>query len=320
MGPYADSIEHALALLRRGEVIGMPTETVYGLAADARNEQAIRRVFELKGRPAQHPVIVHLGDTSQLPEWAIAIPPAALLLAEAFWPGPLTLVLNKHPNVSPLVTGGQPSVAIRVPAHPVAQRLLQAFGGGLVAPSANRYGHVSPTAAEHVRDEFGDGVPLVLEGGPCEVGIESTIVDLRGAQARVLRPGRIQPAQLSKALGSVVASGKAADSPRVSGDRTRHYAPRTPATLLPTGQLRSQLAAWQAAGLRVHTLALGALPEGACGLALNADPEAYARDLYAALRQLDRAGADRIAIEQPPDDPTWEAVRDRLKRAALAAP
>ena len=194
--PASPTIDEAVAILRQGGLVAIPTETVYGLAADARNPQAIQRIFALKGRPADHPLIVHIADAKQLPDWAIDIPDLAYRLADAFWPGPLTLILNKHPDVPDAVTGGQDSIGLRCPANDLSLELLRAFGSGLAAPSANRFGRISPTAAGHVRDEFGDKAPLILDGGICAVGIESTIVDLSRSPARIQREGHIRREQL----------------------------------------------------------------------------------------------------------------------------
>ncbi|MBP6626671.1 MAG: threonylcarbamoyl-AMP synthase, partial [Arenimonas sp.] len=199
-GGVTHPLDEALAALRRGEAIGLPTETVYGLAADASRPDAVRRIFALKGRPADHPLIVHIAGADQIERWARDVPEAARTLAAAFWPGPLTLILRKRDDVPEEVTGGQDTVGLRCPAHPLALALLQAFGGGLAAPSANRFGHVSPTTAAHVREEFGAEVPVVLDGGDCVVGIESTIVDLSGGTPRILRPGRITHAQIHALL------------------------------------------------------------------------------------------------------------------------
>ena len=312
-------IEEAIAALRRGEAIGLPTETVYGLAADAARADAVRRIFELKGRPADHPLIVHLAEAGWLERWARDVPPAAHALAQRFWPGPLTLILKRRPEVLDAVTGGQDTVGLRVPAHPLAREVLAAFGGALAAPSANRYGHVSPTTAQHVRDEFGDAVPVVLDGGECDVGIESTIVDLSGDVPRILRPGRIGHAALEAAIGEV-ASGAVASSPRAAGTHAAHYAPRTPIELASEAEFATRLASHARAGRRVVALARAALPAGAEGIAAGANPDRYAHALYAALRALDALNAERIVIESPPPGPEWVAVRDRLMRAAAGAP
>lgn len=316
--PPDAALEPALAALRRGEAIGMPTETVYGLAADAGNAAAVRRIFALKGRPAEHPLIVHIADADDLPRWACDIPAAAWQLARAFWPGPLTLILRRQPSVPEEVTGGQDSVGLRCPAHPLALELLRRFGGGLAAPSANRFGHLSPTRAQHVRDEFGDAVPIVLDGGECAIGIESTIVDLTGAAPCILRPGGISREQIAAVIGAVAAGGDA-PGPRVSGTLEAHYAPRTPMLLLPRPALEGEAAQQRAMGKRVATLALATLPDSCDGIALAVDPAAYSHDLYAALRALDALGVHLLLVERPPDGEAWLAVHDRLRRAAVGA-
>ena len=306
--PDSARLDAAVAALRRGEAIGLPTETVYGLAADADNPAAVARIFTLKGRPADHPLIVHLGPGAVLDDWARDVPPAARALAAAFWPGPLTLILPRQPRVPDAVTGGQDTVGLRMPAHPVAQAVLRAFGGGLAAPSANRFGHVSPTRAAHVRAEFGDAVPVVLDGGDSAVGIESTIVDCTGARPRILRPGMLTRAMLEAVVGPVDAGATQA-SPRASGTLEQHYAPRTPLRL-------AMREACAAAGADTRVLALQALPHGVQGLALPAEPSAYAHGLYAALRALDGEQAALLLVEQPPATPDWDGVQDRLRRAA----
>lgn len=311
-------LAEAVEALRRGELVGLPTETVYGLAADAANPEAVRRIFALKGRPANHPLIVHLGEAAQIDAWARDIPPAARRLAQRFWPGPLTLILRRARGVHDAVTGGQDTVGLRVPAHPVALALLKAFGGALAAPSANRFGHVSPTTAQHVREEFGEALPVVLDGGPCPVGIESTIVDLSSGTPRVLRPGRIGVDQLEGALGIRLEAGAVAASPRVSGSHDSHYAPRTPAELVAGEALAARCAALAREGEVVRVIALGPLPADAQGLGLPAQPTEYARHLYAALRAMDTEGADRILVQAPPEGEAWAAVRDRLRRATAA--
>lgn len=308
------SVADAVAALHRGEVIGLPTETVYGLAADASNAVAVARVFALKRRPSGHPLIVHLGDVAQLDAWARVVPVAARTLAARFWPGPLTLVLPRAAPVLDAVTGGQDTVALRMPAHPLARAVLQAFGGGLAAPSANRFGRISPTCCEHVRAEFGDAVACILDGGPCTVGIESTIVDLAGKAPRILRPGVITRAMLEAALGVPVAEGARADSPRVSGALPSHYAPATPLELLAAAALRARLGETDALAL-THSVDIGA----DAGLRLPADAAGYAQGLYAALRELDARSARRLLVERVPDDPAWVGVRDRLQRAAAGS-
>ncbi len=270
-------IAEACAALRRGEVVGLPTETVYGLAGDAGNADAMRQVFATKGRPADHPLIVHLADAAQLSQWAREVPEAAHRLAAAFWPGPLTMILKRAAPVLDLVTGGQDTVGLRVPNHPLALALLEAYGAGLAAPSANRFGHVSPTTAQHVRDEFGEAVPLVLDGGPCKVGIESTIVDLSGDAPRILRPGQIGADAIAQVLGTPVAIGTQAASPRVSGSLASHYAPDTPAERVPTERLDTIIRQALGGGESVRILALRHLPNGVHGLVMPSDPDQYAR-------------------------------------------
>src|SRR5471030_760119 len=218
-------IEAAVEALRAGELVVFPTETVYGLGANAASPPAVAKIFEVKGRPADHPVIVHLDNQRYLHRWVSKVPPVAEALADRFWPGPLTLILPKADNVNDIVTGGQDSIGIRVPSHPMAQQLLKAFGGGIAAPSANRYGRLSPTKPEHVREELGDAVKVILDGGDSPIGLESTIVSCLVNQARLLRPGFITRSQLEQAVGNLAIGGV---TPRAPGDRALHYAPSTP--------------------------------------------------------------------------------------------
>lgn len=313
-------IAEAAQLLADGKVVAFPTETVYGLGADAGNDSAVARIFAIKGRPADHPVIVHVWDIRGFAEWSANVPRSALALAEAFWPGPLTLVVPKAPRVPPIVTGGQASVGIRCPSHPVARELLREFArlgsGAIAAPSANRFGHVSPTTPEHVRDELGASVP-VLEGGACEVGLESTIVDFSRGRPVLLRPGAISRAQIASVLGEEPAQ-RDPDAPRASGTLAAHYAPLTALSLVTAGQLAMELGTLT----NVAVLALGEAPVNARAvswIAAGEDPARYAHDLYANLRKLDAAGAKRILVEAPPSTPEWEAVNDRLSRAAAGS-
>lgn len=314
-------IERAAAVLRAGGLVAFPTETVYGLGADASNPQAVRKIFEAKGRPVTHPVIVHLADAAQVANWTRDIPPAAQKLAKKFWPGPLTLILRRAPGVSDLVTGGQETVAVRVPSHPVARRLLSRFGGGIAAPSANRHGRVSATAAAHVRLEFGAAVDCVLDGGESQVGIESAIVDLSGGTPALLRPGSITAAEIEAVLGAQLAAS-AADAPRAPGTLAAHYAPRTP-LLLAENDLTLELAASLIRqGKRVAVLALSArqpLLRGVEWIAAPRDAAGYAHALYASLRRLDETGCDAILVEKPPQAPAWTAINDRLTRAAAGS-
>lgn len=314
-------IAHAVAILQQGGLVAFPTETVYGLGADARSAGAVRRIYAAKGRPADHPVIVHLADAAQLADWAHEVTPLAKKLAAGFWPGPLTLILRRAATVGDFVTGGQDTVGLRVPAHPLAQALLKAFGSGIAAPSANRFGRVSTTTAEHVAQELGDRVDYVLDGGASDFGIESTIVDARGATPVLLRPGQVSVRDLEAATGAGVAAPRT-DAPRVSGSLAAHYAPATPLLLL-EGDLLLELAATLARqGKRSAVLAMDVrqpLLDGVTWIAAPADAAAYAHHLYANLRALDAAGCDAILVEKPPPRAEWLAVNDRLLRAAAGA-
>jgi L-threonylcarbamoyladenylate synthase len=311
-------IETAVQALRNGELVAFPTETVYGLGANAQNPAAVRKIFEVKQRPPNHPVIVHLDDPRFLHRWVREVPPAATRLAEAFWPGPLTMVMPRAASVHDVITGGQDTIAIRVPSHPMAQQLLTAFGGGIAAPSANRYGRLSPTRAEHVREELGEAVQVILDGGECHLGLESTIVAFESDALRLLRPGSVTAAQLRAVVGDIFI-GPGADSPRVPGGAPTHYAPTTPMTIVPAGEIDGQADTASAGGRRVAVLAQR-LPLRAHKYVtwINAGrrPENYARDLYAHLRTLDKAGCQQILVQDVPDGERWEAVRDRLLRAA----
>jgi L-threonylcarbamoyladenylate synthase len=312
------AIAQAARSLAAGELVALPTETVYGLGADATNPEAVAKIFALKGRPADHPLIVHLAPEARLEDWAVEIPEGARKLAAAFWPGPLTLILKKSARVPAIVTGGQDSVGLRCPSHPVAQALLRAFAkmgsGAVAAPSANRFGHVSPTTAQHVRDEFGEDL-RVIDGGACAVGLESTIVDLSRGAAVLLRPGAITRSQLESALGARLRERDAC-APRASGTLAAHYAPATPVRLVASGDLLQAVAsAGGAAVLAMRDAAAGAV----AWIAAPRDSARYGHDLYANLRALDGAGAREILVEAPPVAPEWEAVNDRLSRAAAGA-
>ncbi len=302
-------IHRAAQLLRQGELVAIPTETVYGLAADANNPVAINKIFALKGRPANHPLIVHISGADQLTRWAVNIPDTAYRLAEQFWPGPLTLILNKRSDVPNEVTGGQQSIGLRCPNNALTLALLKQFNGGLAAPSANRFGHISPTTAQHVRDEFGAQAPMILDGGACEIGIESTIVDLTQTPSRILRPGQISFAQLQPFLAGLQIGAKVS-SPRVSGNMSAHYAPRTPLRCISREQMRVV-----ALEKKTVVLCLDNVPHGLNGLALPNNPSAYAQQLYASLRLLDQQHAELIILEQPPQNAEWLAITDRLQRA-----
>jgi L-threonylcarbamoyladenylate synthase len=310
----------AVQALRDGEPVAFPTETVYGLGAHASYPAALRRIFELKGRPTTHPLIVHIDNARYLTRWAREVPTAAAKLAERFWPGPLTLVLPRAENVHRLITGGQDTVAVRVPAHPMAQQLLTAFGGGIAAPSANRYGRISPTRAEHVREEFGAEVRVVLDGGDCKLGLESTIVACLDGRVQLLRPGSVTLSQLEQVVGEVQTQ-ISAQTPRVPGSAAVHYAPVTPLSVVSSDQLEQQVALLTDGGVRVGVLAQHP-PQRTYRLTTwingGARPENYAHDLYAHLRTLDKAGCARILVQEVPADERWDAAYDRLNRAAGA--
>jgi L-threonylcarbamoyladenylate synthase len=316
-----DDIQRAVALLRQGELVALPTETVYGLGADALNPEAVAKIFAAKGRPSDHPLIVHLPDAEQLTLWARDIPREAIALARAFWPGPLTLILKKEEGVPDIVTGGQDTVGLRVPNHPVALALLRAFGSGVAAPSANRFGRISPTTAGHVRQELGDRVPLILDGGPCEVGLESTILDLSRDVPVILRPGAIGVDDIARVIGRRPRlPGEMEEmtaAPRVSGALAAHYAPRTPLELVDSASLSGRLLAGDV--VLARTAQPAGLPAGVQWVPAPADAAGYAHDLYARLRALDEAGCVRILVEAPPVTPEWTAVADRLGRAAVGS-
>lgn len=320
MSERAD-IARAAGILRAGGVVAFPTETVYGLGADAANAAAVGRIYTLKGRPSTHPVIVHLAQAQAIADWALAPPPAALALARAFWPGPLTLVLRRAAHVLDAVTGSQDTVALRVPAHPLAQALLAAFGGGIAAPSANRFGRVSATTAQHVREEFGPAVEFVLDGGACEVGIESTIVDLSGSKPRLLRPGGVSREALVSVLEEPLESS-GAGGPRAPGSLQAHYAPATDLMLVDPDVAPELIRSLARQEKRVAVLSLSALRPllpGLTWIAAPADAPSYAHALYRSLRALDACGANVIVVERPPQRPEWLAVLDRLTRAAAGS-
>ena len=313
-------IQDAADLLRRGGLVAFPTETVYGLGADATNAEAVARIFAVKGRPATNPLIVHVADLETAKRYAATWSDAAQTLAAVWWPGPLTLVVPKTPEIVDAVSAGRPTVALRVPDHPVALELLRAFGGPVAAPSANKSTHVSPTTADHVRQELGDEVDIVLDGGPCSVGIESTVLDLTGDRPVILRPGGVARQKIEAIVGPVeVFAGAVDPAERAAspGQHAKHYAPRTPAVRFETPQR----------GL-IHPEAPDGTPNGLMCVgtidyvkkygpivAMSKVPEVYARNFYAVLRELDGMGLRTIFIEVPPDRPEWAAVRDRILRA-----
>lgn len=311
-------LDAAVQALRDGDLVAFPTETVYGLGANAQNPAAVRKIFEAKGRPRSHPVIVHLDSPRYLHRWVREVPDAAAKLGEKFWPGPLTLVMPRAPQVHDIVTGGQDTVAVRVPSHPMAQQLLTAFGGGIGAPSANRYGRLSPTRAEHVREELGDSVRVILDGGESQVGLESTIVACDGQTVRLLRPGAVTATQIRGVVGELLI-GATHDTPRVPGSHAAHYAPSTPMSIVPAGEIDHRASMLSEGGKRIAVLAQR-LPLKAHKYVtwVNAGrrPDVYAHDLYANLRTLDKAGCAHILVQDVPEDERWDAVRDRLMRGA----
>ena len=309
-------IAKAVDLLRLGGLVALPTETVYGLGADAENELAVRRVFAAKGRPSSHPLIVHLAEARLATSWARELPRSASQLADAFWPGPLTMVLRRSGRAADWITGGQDTVALRVPAHPVMHQVLTAFGGGIAAPSANRFGRVSATTAEHVRADLGDSVDLILDDGPCPIGIESTIVDLTSDAPSVLRPGAISRAELEHVLGREVSLRES--GVRVPGLMQSHYAPIAGVELVAAGELRRRVEELLLSGRRVAVVATNplGLPGEAVAFSMPADVTDFARALYATFREIDRKGFDVICVVPPPDSGLGWAIRDRLIRAA----
>jgi L-threonylcarbamoyladenylate synthase len=323
MASSTGEIEKAAGVLRAGGLVAFPTETVYGLGANADDPVAVGRVFQAKGRPPTHPLIVHIGGAEQLDEWVEHVPAAARLLAERFWPGPLTLVLRRAPRVPLEATGGLETVAVRVPGHPLALALLKAFGGGIVAPSANRFGSVSPTTAEHVRSELGDAVEIVLDGGPCDVGVESTIIDVTGSSPSILRPGGVTREDLEAALGQPVGADGASRI-RVPGQHPSHYAPRAHVILVEPEEIAGAAERAQEQGRLVGVMLppdLADLPVKAHAVvAIPDSPAAYARGLYGYLRELDLRGCDLIIASLPAEQGLGTAIANRLRRAAGPRP
>jgi L-threonylcarbamoyladenylate synthase len=329
--PSDAAITQAAQALRDGQLVGLPTETVYGLAANARDDVAVAQIFVAKGRPADHPLIVHLASLDQVPLFASQVPDFAQRLMQAFWPGPLTLILSRQSGVATASAGGQDSIGLRCPSHPVAQQLLRACAAlgvdGLSAPSANRFGRVSPTTAAHVQSELGPDL-LILDGGDCTVGIESTIVDCTRGEPVLLRPGHITRAQIQAACGGIVLDKDALQAvlgqpaPRASGTLESHYAPRAKVRLMSATDIAHKL---QALGPHANNLGLWSAvrPDDGTGLGAgviwSAQPQVAAQaahDLFSVLRDLDARGVRQIWVQLPPDTPEWEGVRDRLQRAA----
>nr|WP_245714276.1 L-threonylcarbamoyladenylate synthase [Janthinobacterium psychrotolerans] len=323
------SITAAAALLEAGALVAFPTETVYGLGADAENPQAVARIYQAKGRPSDHPVIVHVAPGADLAHWCDDLPPQATQLVTAFWPGPLTLIVKRAAHIPDAVSGGQDTVGLRCPSHPVAIELLAAFKGGkggVAAPSANKFGNVSPTTAQHVRDEFQAELDsgllgAVLDGGQSAVGIESTIVDLSRLATHgpvLLRPGHISGEQIAAVIGQLPALPDAA-APRASGTLDSHYAPHTPVAMQHADLLGETLNQLLNAGRRVALIHYSEMPPASASVRLAADPASYAHALYASLRTMDQVGAELILVEAPPTGADWLGVNDRLRRAAFGS-
>lgn len=319
MTETTEGIEKAAAVLRAGGLVAIPTETVYGLGADAEDPAAVARIFQVKGRPPSHPLIVHIGGAEQLDDWVQDVPATARLLAERFWPGPLTLVLRRGPRVPLEATGGLETVAVRVPDHPVALALLSAFGGGVTAPSANRFGAVSPTTADDVRAELGDAVDFVLDGGTCEVGVESTIVDATGEVPTILRPGGVTREDLEAVLGYRLMV-PSTSSTRVPGQHPSHYAPRARVVLVEPEKVVAEAELAQDLGHRVGVFLpatfVDAEVKAHAVVRVPASTAAYARGLYGFLRELDQRGCDLIVASLPAEKGLGLAIANRLRRAA----
>jgi L-threonylcarbamoyladenylate synthase len=336
VAPSSESIRQCANALMAGELVGLPTETVYGLAADAGNSQAITRIYSTKGRPADHPLIVHVSGLIAAQFWIDSQQTSPetqqhiQTLVQHFWPGPLTLIVNRAPNAPAFACANESTVGLRCPSHPVAQLLLQQFeslgGKGVAAPSANKFGKISPTTAQHVLDDLGAQCPLTLDGGECEFGIESTIVDVSSGKPRVLRLGSISIEQINKALGLQIELNAASSTvPKVSGSLAAHYAPATPLELVGSGSLFFRAGTIAELGDEAGVLAMRPRPEtlklraNLNWVQIPADSKAYAHSLYSNLRALDQLKLDRLLVELPPSEPDWLALLDRLKRSAAGA-
>jgi L-threonylcarbamoyladenylate synthase len=325
-GTDTQAIAEAARRIQAGELVGFPTETVYGLGADASSDQAVAGIFAAKGRPSDHPLIVHVADTAQVSDYAASVPPFAAKLIKAFWPGPLTVILPRKPGVAAAAAGGQDSIGLRCPSHPVALAFLKACNTGVAGPSANRFGRVSPTTARHVQQEFGDSL-LVLDGGPCDVGIESSIVDCTRGRPVLLRPGILTPAQLEAACGEAVL-GKdefeqqaLGDAPRASGTLEAHYAPNAKLRLMDAGPIQTalDLLGADAAHIAVYARSIVRIKsDKVLYRRMPDDALATAQQLFAVLRDFDAKGVKLIWVENPPPDADWDGVRDRLGRAAAS--
>lgn len=313
------TIQKAVTILRESGLVAFPTETVYGLGGDAKNPVAVAKIFAAKGRPADHPVIVHLASIDQLPDWVQTVTPQAQKLAAHFWPGPLTLILPRATHVLDAITGKQDTVGIRVPHHPIAQALLTAFGSGIAAPSANRFGCISPTQAVHVQQELGDVIDLILDGGECGVGIESTIVDVSGEEAKVMRPGSITASQISAVLGKPLTCQHANNKIRAPGMLLSHYAPHTRLQIVAQDKLEDTINSLQKSGKSIVVLARHPriIDNAYCHwVPMPEQADIYAHMLYACLRAADQLACNVILVEEVPGTEAWFAINDRLQKAA----
>lgn len=302
--PVLTDVQRAVQVLRSGGLVAFPTETVYGLGADAENPQAIEAIFRVKGRPTTHPLIVHLGSGDEVKDWAVSVPDEAHLLIHTYWPGPLTLILKRALRVNRAVTGGQDTVGLRVPDHKVALAMLREFRGGVAAPSANRFGKVSPTCAEHVRQDLGSDVDFILDGGSCAVGLESTIVDFSTGEPIILRPGGVTREALQETLRQTIPV-RASASVRVPGQMESHYAPRAAVVLCPPGEAPAKAAALRGEGKKAVLLSID-----------DTSPDR----LYASLRRADAEAAEVIVVPLPEEIGLGLAVADRLRKAAAPRP
>ncbi len=314
-GDATTDLVEAARLLKQGGLVAVPTETVYGLAANAADERAVKAIFEAKGRPANHPLIVHVADAEQLSQWAIDVPDEAYQLAEAFWPGPLTLLMKKHPDVNAVITGGLDTIGIRNPAHPVLLSILKKAQLGVAAPSANPYKKLSPTTADQVYETLAGKIDAVVDGGPCDVGIESTIVDLSSDQPTILRPGPITAAQIEAVLGKVVATPKTHDEV-VPGNVESHYQPGKPLLLMTTAQIKTRLFKRDDVACVYYSEELIQMMKSS-DVRLPNDKAGYAQALYHSLYQLDHSDIKEIWLELPPTSEAWWDVQDRLSRAGV---
>ena len=317
-------IDQALSVLNRGGLVAIPTETVYGLAADATNEKAIAAVFHAKGRPVDHPLLVHIAHGSDIFEWVRHCPEGAHRLIDHFWPGPLTLILPKQPAVLDIITASEDTVGLRCPDQPTTQDLLKKFGKGLVAPSANRFGKISPTTADHVKAELGDCVDFILDGGPCTVGIESTIIDYSKGYPILVRPGHIQPADIEAVCDEAVRLPDHTAMPKAPGTLAAHYAPSTPLTILSASEIlqsvsEGRLQTPAAIMTQKISLCLQSKNQDITWIKMPQNTAAYAQQLYDTLRQLDNGQFCRIYVESLPKTARWQAIDDRLSRAAVGS-